>query len=301
MQRQERTSKYWCWTLNNPTVEDEETLQGLRDERRITYLVYGREVGESGTPHLQGYLETPRHIPFSRARRILGGRAHLEVRRGTAREAIQYCQKDGDFYQFGVPTLAENQGQRTDLDDIKHQIDDGTPEIEIAQRYFSRWLIHRRGFREYRNLTNGVGLRLDVQVCLLWGKSGTGKTRYCYERDPDLFRCPDPDTLQWWDGYQGEETILIDDYRGKGPESFVLALLDVYPLQLPIKGGFVPLRAKTIFITTNLQPSQLHNWENEASREAFKRRVHKCIKFSEPSWGPHGISEFVDAAPFTWE
>lgn len=111
---------------------------------------------------------------------------------------------------------------------------------------------------------------------MLWGKAGTGKTRYCYAKSPDLYSVPDAE-LKWFDGYAGEEAILIDDYRGDAPISFILKLLDIYPLRLPVKGEFIPIRAKTIYITSNVCPQLWHS----CSKEALLRRMHHIIEFND--------------------
>ena len=51
--------QYYVFTLNNYTDEDIYALSGLiHDEPQIVYyLDFGVEIGESGTPHLQGQLE----------------------------------------------------------------------------------------------------------------------------------------------------------------------------------------------------------------------------------------------------
>lgn len=111
-----RTSraKRWVFTLNNWT-EDE--LQTILDAGRLraSYLVVGREQGEQGTPHLQGYVEWHVPIRFSTCKRILSDRAHLEIARAPAPENRAYCTKENDFEEIGTcPTTG--QGRRTDLD-----------------------------------------------------------------------------------------------------------------------------------------------------------------------------------------
>ena len=47
-------SRGWCFTLNNYNEEEEVRALALPEE--VSYGVVGKEVGESGTPHFQGYL-----------------------------------------------------------------------------------------------------------------------------------------------------------------------------------------------------------------------------------------------------
>lgn len=99
-------SKYWCWTLNNPTPTEIEHIEKIiRDIQQhsseFTYLVYGKETSASGTPHLQGYSEGKTRRSLVGIKRSLGRNIHAEQRRGTGLEAANYCKKDGDFVEAG--------------------------------------------------------------------------------------------------------------------------------------------------------------------------------------------------------
>lgn len=101
-------AKNWCFTINNPTDDEELWLCthgeeiALSETSVFSYLVFGRETGENNTPHLQGYfrLRTKKRLATIKS---LDGfeRAHLEVARGTAKQASDYCKKDGDFDEYG--------------------------------------------------------------------------------------------------------------------------------------------------------------------------------------------------------
>lgn len=108
-------AKNWCFTLNNYTDADVDRLTSLFDGGVVTYMLFGREVGESGTPHLQGFCTFKEKTRFRHVRAQVGGeggRAHIEVARFPGK-AIPYCRKDGDFTELGKPPTA--QGARSDL------------------------------------------------------------------------------------------------------------------------------------------------------------------------------------------
>lgn len=109
-------AKRWVFTLNNYTDDELQAISDYGESGSIEYLVFGREHGDSGTPHLQGYVIFNSAVRLATVKNRLGSqRLHLEVSRGTPTEAAEYCKKDDDYTEFG--TCPEtSQGKRTDLD-----------------------------------------------------------------------------------------------------------------------------------------------------------------------------------------
>lgn len=88
-------SKKWCFTLNNYTQEILETLETTFRKENIKYII-GEEIGESGTPHLQGYLEhTIKIRPIEHYKQFKG--IHWEKTKGNEKQNIAYCSKDGKY------------------------------------------------------------------------------------------------------------------------------------------------------------------------------------------------------------
>jgi hypothetical protein len=264
--------RYWCFTLNNPTpLQIRALTRAVENHEDLLYICWGKEVGESGTPHLQGYLELAAKLRLNSVRKLGGlGTAHLEVRKGSQAQAIEYCQKDGEFTEFGSK-VSSTRGKRNDLLAIRARLDEGANQLEIAEEYFGSWCRYRKSFSAYQGLRHGRTSR-DVRVHAISGLPGTGKTRIVFEKEPSLYICASSD-LQWFDGYDGEEAILIDDYRGGADVSFLLRFLDRYPVQLPVKGGYTPLLATRIYITSNEGPV----WGHHADYAAISRRLHHCM------------------------
>ena len=72
------------------------------------YMVVGVEVGENGTPHLQGYVRLNNKIRFNALKKLIGQRAHIEQAKGSELENDDYCRKDGVIaYETGtmIPEL----------------------------------------------------------------------------------------------------------------------------------------------------------------------------------------------------
>lgn len=81
-------SKDWCFTWNNPS--DDEILS--INDWDYKYLIFQKEVGQNGTPHLQGFIQFEKQTRLS-ALKKLSKRIHWEKRRGSPYEASHYCEK----------------------------------------------------------------------------------------------------------------------------------------------------------------------------------------------------------------
>lgn len=82
---------------------------------------------------------------------------------------------------------------------------------------------------------------------------------------------------KWWCGYQGQEHVIIDEFRGGIDISHMLRWLDRYPVCVETKGGSVPLCATKFWITSNLEPKEWYKEIDEATLLALERRLTNII------------------------
>lgn len=222
---------------------------------------------------------------FAAVQRVFGPDCHgvyLQGANGSQQQNIEYCTKDKDFEQWGK---VQAQGKRTDLQIIKDKIDGGARPQEIADEHFAKWVQYRRSFQRYRELQVTAEYRPDVEVYLLVGNAGTGKSRFVYEYTRgEVWINSDP-TLRWFDGYTQQETVLLDDFRGDAEFALLLRLLDIYPIDVQVKGGFVPWNPMKIFVTSNVNPESWYVGQDTSPlRRRFKRIVKFEGTFSEDTW-----------------
>lgn len=126
------------FTFNNYSDEDVLRIQGCVGQRGIKYVCFGREIGEQGTPHLQGYLQSTQK-QFSRLM-LATGNCHMEAQKGSSDQAIAYCQKDGDFWESGEKVFIaapKGRGARSDLEEIQKAIERGESYDDICNTHFS--------------------------------------------------------------------------------------------------------------------------------------------------------------------
>lgn len=270
-------SNYWCFTLNNYNDTDKTRLSDLVPDS-LSFLIYGEEIGDSGTPHLQGYAEFKTRVRFSKAKSVLGNRCHLEKRKGSSEQAAAYCEKDGAFTRLGEISKS-SQGKRSDLDDLHKSLKEKRPMSEIADEHFGQFLKYQRGINAYRLVT---ATRRDwaMSVVVYHGKTGAGKTRAVYDNLPaaeELYVHPGG---PWFDGYDQQPIVLFDDYAGSEFKlQYLLKLLDRYPMQVPVKGGFVSFVPREVYITSNLHPEDWYRNANPEHVQAMLRRITNTVYF----------------------
>lgn len=89
-----------CFTLNNYSEFEIVQLSEFFRMRDAKYI-FGFEVGESGTKHLQGYFELPKKTCFSVLKKV-NSRWHLEKAKGSRESNVDYCSKDG-LFESNIP------------------------------------------------------------------------------------------------------------------------------------------------------------------------------------------------------
>jgi len=135
----------WCFTLNNWIVDEYDGIvSSLTDKAR--YAIVGKEIGESGTPHLQGYVSLKKQSRFKGAKKVLNDRCHVEEAKGSEDSNFEYCSKDGDYIEIGTRS---QQGKRSDLTKICDEIKDGASLKDIAEAYSATYCRNYRGIANF--------------------------------------------------------------------------------------------------------------------------------------------------------
>lgn len=93
--KQPYKSKNKCFTWNNFPKEGIEVLKKRFTELQAKFI-FGEEVGESGTPHLQGYIELPIKMRWTEFK--LPKEIHWENSRANKVDNVRYCSKDGKVH-----------------------------------------------------------------------------------------------------------------------------------------------------------------------------------------------------------
>jgi len=281
VRRTNTRSRSWCFTLNNPARNPPDFAKTLKNAKHFRYLVFQTESGARATPHYQGYIEFNAPMRFAAMKKLIGTTAHLETRRGTRDEARDYCMKEDSRtagpWEYGDWTLG-GQGKRNDLNVVAQMIKDGSSVKDVALVLPHMYIRYHKGIEKLHQLIQPERSEAP-RIILIYGPTGTGKTRTVMEMK-DVFK--KSGTNKWFDGYEGQKTLLIDDFGGrlsKIPLTDLLMILDRYPLQVEVKGAYRNLLATEIYVTTNIHPRLWYDWSSrETQYLALKRR------FAEVWW-----------------
>lgn len=266
----------FVFTCNNYTDLHIDKIKSLPDALECNYYIYGKEVSESGTPHLQGYVELHSRILFTKLTKYLDG-FHIEARKGTAQQAIQYCSKDGDVEVYGTP---KSPGTRTDINTLKQML---LADARIQTILDSEELtLNFQSLRFAEHLIGYYDKPRDYKPTVTWiyGASGTGKTRRAVESLPNAY-FKSNGSGKWWPGYDGQEDIIIDDCESYHyPAKYILGLIDRFPFTIEMKGSSRQFRGRNIIITSLAAPDIEYPGSPGFTKQ-FIRRIDNLIELKE--------------------
>lgn len=272
----------WCGTLQ---VDDDfdapQFFQRLIDDKRVRYIIGQLEKGSH--LHLQYYIQRDKQTSLAMLKREVCDKTHWEPTRGTAQQNIDYVTKDDTRvagpWELGV---AKTCGQRTDLEKAISLIDEGKSLRSVALECKSTFVRFHKGLQVYAALASSKGPRqfsdAGPEVWVFWGPTGTGKSRRAFHTWPDAYRKPTSD--KWWDGYEGQETVIFDDFKGSSMKLHDFQIvIDRYPMKVEVKGAYVELSATRYVFTSNKHPREWYSSEADPDGTVMRRISEFCEQY----------------------
>lgn len=260
-------ARSFCYTLNNWTENEIESLRKVK----CKYQIIGKEVGESGTNHLQGYLSFDNPRSFNAIRKICP-RWHLEIARGSPQDNYEYCTKEGNYEEFGE---RPEQGKRTDLNEIKNEIINGKKIDDIVMEQPMIYHQYGRTLHKIEDLVMRKKYRTEMtQGIWYWGETGTGKSHKAFEGFTPETHYVWTNDKGWWDGYTQQDTVILNDFRGELRYNELLNLVDKFPHSVSRRNReTIPFTSKTVIITSSLPPEKIYKHRDEEDKiEQLLRR-----------------------------
>jgi len=250
------------------------------------FIRHTAEVGESGTPHKQGLgrmKKTTRvNSIAAQLHSLFGQSCHVEKMKGTYDQALEYTRKSGGVEETWGECPKKGTKKKNGMDGIRDTIRSnplmGTASLRalLYEDHFGIYVRYQRNIDQYIERSRRSFACRDVEVEWHYGPTGVGKTFGIPRNELTYWKPPE---AKWFPGYTGQPTLVLDEFRKNWfTFSYMLRLLDVYPMQVEIKGGYVQLDATKIIITCPYHPRDLY-----PTREDVGQLVRRCTKIYKHS------------------
>jgi len=257
--------RFWaltCWT------------EPENNEKQFKYLLTGREeCPETGRVHWQTCVYFFNAKSLEEVVKYFGKRnCHAEHAKGTVEENIAYCTKDENYKEYGSKP---SQGQRVDLTAVAEMIAKGKTVDELTLENPALFHQYGRTLNKLEELRMRKVYRTEMTKGIWYhGLTGVGKSHIAFAGFTPETHYVLPNDNGWWDGYAQQETVIINDFRGRIPYDEILQLVDKWPMSVRRRGREpMPFTSKRVIITSSLTPGEVyHNRDKSDSIEQLLRR-----------------------------
>lgn len=277
--------------------------EGVRTDDKIEYAIFGSEIcPDTEKKHLQGFVYWTNAVTGKGAQRRLGlvsGEFHAQAQRGTHAQASDYAKKDGEIVLMHGEIPDPEDRPESAWDYILVMLENGATDSEIMRAYPAHFGRCRSGIAGMRMelLAEKLNCWREVSVEYHWGPTGSGKTRGVLEsvdEPQDVFRVTD--YKHPFDGYRGQKTLLLEEFRSSLPIEQMLVYLDGYYHELPCRYANKVSGWDKVFIVTNIPMDQQYRSVQERHPEtwaAWMRRIDAQVHKGhlEGNITPLGLTE----------
>lgn len=281
------TARKWIFTDNAKTKTDDE-LRGMLHHEHVCLIEWGNEVApETKKEHRQGRVQFDMPVRIAHVQKVVGNKCHAQPERDSEKSRA-YIRKDGDVISAGTEL---KQGERTDIRALHEDVKQGKSTLELGDLHTNAWY-------KYSNSVTKMQKAIDLskkpafaakEVYLIVGKPGWGKSHLasCQYGADNVCQLNEKQFKSgFWDHYNGEDIIQLDDFNGTWMKhEELLNLLDGYPIWVNVKHGGMWSKHTKVVITSNIHWTKWYStlWEKFPDLyEALKRRVTKATQMTEP-------------------
>lgn len=264
-----RQGIFWLCTLSCDAMPD---LPMLRLGELPADVVWVRGQKEAG--NVGGYCHWQFMVAFCSKKSLaqvkisLGSSVHAELSR--SKFANEYvCKEDTRIdgpWEWGAKPICRN--SKTDWESVWTSAKSGDL-LSIPAN------IRVVSYRTIRAIGSDFALCPPIErtIYVFWGRTGTGKSRRAWEEAGLEAYSKDPRS-KFWDGYQTQKFVVIDEFRGGIDISHILRWCDRYPVRVEIKGSSRPLLAEKLWFTSNVDPRDWYPELDQETKNALLRRFN---------------------------
>lgn len=260
-----------------------ETVDYIKDN--VKYIIYKREIcPDTKKLHYHIYVEFIKRVVMKSIKKIFGDDTiHIEKRMGSVKQCQDYIKKDKDdgFVVFEDGDVSK-QGERNDIKDAVNSIIEGATTLDIIEENPVVFCKYHKALEKikFEVMKENANKWRNIKTTVLIGPAGCGKTRTVIDKygSENVFKLNSSDKgTVWFNGYEGEKVLLIDDFYGWIKYGDFLTMLDGYKYRCDIKGGHTWAFWDTIYITSN---DAVSSWYAKGLTPALKRRINKIIELT---------------------
>ena len=305
MARSKQARKYNL-VLNNPEeygLGHKKICEQMEKLSTVKYFCMSDEIATTGTYHTHLFMYSDSPIQFKTVKNVFPT-AHIETAYGTAEDNRTYILKGGKwvtsekaetsvpgtFEEYGIMP-SERQEKAPMMVLVMEMVEGGASTSEIIKAFPSlafktndidvmrQTFLKEKYMKENRNVT----------VSYLYGATGTGKTRGIYERHPVSDVCRITSYRHgggaYFDAYNGQSVLVLEEFQGQIPISDLLTLLDIYPLMLPARYADRVACFTQVYITSNKSLPEIYGHQYIVSEHrtwmALLRRIDEIVEYCE--------------------
>lgn len=289
-------------TINNPQDYNinHETINTIMKEFKWIYYCFCDEIGENKTPHIHLFFVCKNAVLFSKVKKLFPT-AHIESAIGSCQENRDYIRKEGKylnsdkketnlidtFEEYGEMPLETAVKNETVSEQVLNLILEGYSNADIIRKFpsYATKIPHLNNTRHIFLKDANKDSSRNLEIIYIFGKTGTGKTRYVMDKYGYSNVCKVSDYAHPFDNYNEQDILLLDEFRSSISIGAMLQYLDRYPCDLPARYADKVALYTKVYIVSNIDlkeqfiDTQLNDKE---TWNAFVRRITAIYEFVIP-------------------
>lgn len=251
-----RQGIFWLCTLSCAEVPDLPILRSGELPSNVVWIIGQQESGTAGGyMHWQFCVAFKAKVSLAGVKEVFGRGVHAELSRSEA-AANYVCKEDTRVdgpWEWGAKPIRRN--SKTDWESVWTAAQSGDllaipPNIRVVSYRTIRAIGSNFMAPRYIFINNRPIVR---EIFVFWGRTGTGKSRRAWDEAGLDSYSKDPRS-KFWDGYTGQKSVVVDEFRGGIDVAHLLRWCDRYPVRVEVKGSSRPLEAERIWFTSNVDP-----------------------------------------------